>query len=106
MAIATLSLNIDSIHDQVSVTLRALREAAERIRLIGAALEEGASELFDNSPAEELRRAGATARVHATGVLLNVLELAGKAERLELIAALYDAEDSPPSPQEDVPTPG
>jgi hypothetical protein len=101
MAIATLALNIDSIHDQVSTTLRALREAAERIHLIGAALEEATSELFAHSPAEELRRAGASTRAHATGVLLNVLELAGKAERLELIAALYDADDSPPSQRQD-----
>jgi hypothetical protein len=102
MAIATLSLNIDSIHDQVSTTLRALREAAERIHLIGAAMEEATSDLVAHSPAAELRRAGASTRAHVTGVLLNVLELAGKAERLELIAALYDAEDSPPSPPQDV----
>jgi hypothetical protein len=99
MAIETLSTNVDSIHDQVAATLHALCGAAERIRRIGLAVEESAGELFRHAPAEALRQAGAAARAHATGMLLNVLEVAGKAERLELIASLYDAEDAPPSTQ-------
>lgn len=93
MAHETLSLNIDSIHDQVHNTVRELCLAAARIRLIAAALE-STEELFSHSPPEDLRQAGAVAKAHAAGVLLHVIEVACKAERLEAIAAICDVEEN------------
>jgi hypothetical protein len=89
MARETLSLPIDSIHDQVHNTVRELCLAATRIRLIAAALE-GTEELFSHSPTEDLRQAGAVAKAHAAGVIVQAIEVASKAERLEAIAEICE----------------
>lgn len=89
MAHATLSLKFDSIHDQVRNAVRELCLAAARIRLLAAALE-STEELFSHSPPEDLRQAGAVAKAHAAGVLLQAIEVASKAERLEAIAAICE----------------
>jgi hypothetical protein len=89
MARETLSLPIDAIQDQVHNTVRELCLAAARIRLIAAALE-STEELFSHSPAEELRQAGAVAKAHAAGVIMQAIEVASKAERLEAIAAICE----------------
>jgi hypothetical protein len=93
MAHEALSLNIDSIHDQVRNTVRELCLAAARIRLIAAALKR-TEELFSHSPTEELRQAGTVAKAHAAGVLLQAIDVASKAERLEAIAAICEAGDN------------
>jgi hypothetical protein len=93
MAHETLSLTIDSIHDQVHNTVRELCLAAARIRLIAAALE-GTEELFSRSPTEDLRQAGAVAKAHAAGVIMQAIEVACKAERLEALAAIGEVAEN------------
>lgn len=95
MARNTISVNIDSIHDQVDTTIRELCSGAERIRLIAATLEDTVGEVLNHSPADDLRRAGAIVRIHAMSMFLTIIEVAGKAERLEAIAALQNAADPP-----------
>lgn len=90
MAHQTLSLNLDSIHDQVQDAVRELCLAAARIRLIAAALE-STEELFGHSPPKDLRQAGAVAKAQAVGVLLHAIEAACKAERLEALAAIGES---------------
>jgi hypothetical protein len=93
MAHVTLSLDADSIHDQVHNTVRELCLAAARIRLIAAALE-STDELFNHSSPEDLRQAGAVAKAQAMGVLLHAIEVACKAERLEATAAIGEVAES------------
>lgn len=93
MAHETLSVNIDSIHDQVHTAVRELCSAAVRIRLVAAALESSVEELVSHAPAEHLLQAGAVAKAHASGVLQSIMDVAAKADRLEAIAAIHEAAD-------------
>jgi hypothetical protein len=90
-----VALSQDAIYHHVHATVTDLCACAEKLRLLGVALERSAGELLPNAPAEELRQGAAVVKAHALGALLGITEAANKAERLEAIADICDALDCP-----------
>lgn len=88
-------LSQDSIWQHVHATVTDLATCSEKLRLLGAALDRSAGELLSSAPAEELRQSAVVVKAHALAALLGATELANKAERLEAIADICEALDSP-----------
>lgn len=69
-------VNRDWFQFQVHAALKDLCSGAERIRLIGTALERTAVEVVADTPPEGLREVATVVKTHALGVLMNALDVA------------------------------
>jgi hypothetical protein len=85
MAVDNVPPNKQSIHRILSEAVDALVAEADSIRAVAQALADS-SALTTSTDAEQLRTAASVVRSHALGMLLSVVQIAAKAERLATIA--------------------
>lgn len=93
MANDRLMMPRDWLQFQTLAMLQALAHRAEKIRLIGAALERGAADVFADAPAEELRQIAVVVKNHAISLLIEAASMAGEAERLETIVDILEGSE-------------
>lgn len=95
MASDKLVMRGDWVQFQTLAMLQALASRAEKIRLIGAALERGAADVFADAPAEELRQVAVIVKSHAISLLIEAASIAGEAGRLETIVDISEGSECP-----------
>lgn len=93
MANDSLRMQRDWLQFQTLAMLQALAHRAEKIRLIGAALERGSADVFADAPAEDLRQLAVVVKNHALSLLIEAASIAGEAERLETIVDISEGSE-------------
>lgn len=91
-----VSLDREAIQFHIKGAVREVLADAEQVRLVVTSIQAEVGQMFADCSVDELRRVAAVIRTHTVGLMLTAARIAGRAERLHVIADLRTFISDPP----------